>query len=813
MKLEELQVIFSANSVKLQSQMSILNRQLKKLRDDVAKVNESTATSTAEATAKVAESGSSVSKVFEGVVTELAGKGGQIGAIVQGIISKAGPVALAITAGVSLILGALNMVNKAMERVRKAIENIKTAIKFLISSFISLVKQAVTTGAEFTRLKTATNVITQNMGITTDEVDNLREALAQANTYGIEAEEVIKTLAMSGLVDMARELRTVDARTGETVTGVTALVLGMKDLAAASGYDSATGIERLTRFIRRGEIALADGLIEIGYINKAYSEYAKSIGKTTSQLTEQETAIVRMNIVMEESRKAFGVYASINQTFSKAIQSSQNAFKDTIAMIGDYFAPALNVAGNAIYQFIYGIREFVKSNAESIKSFAVVVASYALAVVRILGNTLSRIPFIGKYFKGLATLSVKTTGAIGKMSSVSSGAATGMDNFADSTARANKELLGLASFDEMNVLNKAEEAGGAGGGGGGFDVGDIGVDIGGGAGELGSMMEGIASEINIKATEIENRINNMIRKINGFFAPLTRFYKIYIEPNYNQIRDAINNLIGTGLIPLGNSIIRLREALFGTQKQTDKTSSSLTFMDIILQPLGWSINNMTNSLLWLIEGLRRLSIKLTELNYKLIEAKLKFDDFIGSLPQRFDDLKNNVVFIMGFIRDFIINAFGEAWKKAAHYIDLIKSRIPSIGEGLSLVGEMISSGFKYIINRLIDKINDFIWRLNSMKLPAVFGRISIGYIPRLAKGGVVNEPTLAQIGESGREAVMPLENNTGWITDLAKMINERGGAGGAINLTVKIGEDKIYDKVVDYLNDKTMLSNTNLLRI
>lgn len=40
-------------------------------------------------------------------------------------------------------------------------------------------------------------------------------------------------------------------------------------------------------------------------------------------------------------------------------------------------------------------------------------------------------------------------------------------------------------------------------------------------------------------------------------------------------------------------------------------------------------------------------------------------------------------------------------------------------------------------------------------------------VPMMAKGGIVTQPTLAMVGERGREAVMPLENNTGWIDELA----------------------------------------------
>lgn len=46
------------------------------------------------------------------------------------------------------------------------------------------------------------------------------------------------------------------------------------------------------------------------------------------------------------------------------------------------------------------------------------------------------------------------------------------------------------------------------------------------------------------------------------------------------------------------------------------------------------------------------------------------------------------------------------------------------------------------------------------------------YVPMLAKGGVVDSPTLAMIGEDGSEAVVPLKNNTEWIHSLAEKLNE-----------------------------------------
>ncbi len=43
-------------------------------------------------------------------------------------------------------------------------------------------------------------------------------------------------------------------------------------------------------------------------------------------------------------------------------------------------------------------------------------------------------------------------------------------------------------------------------------------------------------------------------------------------------------------------------------------------------------------------------------------------------------------------------------------------------------------------------------------------------IPKLARGGIINSATIAMIGEQGKEAVVPLENNTEWMDILAERL-------------------------------------------
>ncbi len=95
------------------------------------------------------------------------------------------------------------------------------------------------------------------------------------------------------------------------------------------------------------------------------------------------------------------------------------------------------------------------------------------------------------------------------------------------------------------------------------------------------------------------------------------------------------------------------------------------------------------------------------------------------------------------------------------------------------------------INVIIDGVNTVIGGLNKLKVPDwvpdVGGKgLNIPKVPRLAMGGIIDSPTIGLIGEAGREAVMPLENNLGWLDELASKLDDRidrGGNGGGNTIT------------------------------
>lgn len=180
----------------------------------------------------------------------------------------------------------------------------------------------------------------------------------------------------------------------------------------------------------------------------------------------------------------------------------------------------------------------------------------------------------------------------------------------------------------------------------------------------------------------------------------------------------------------------------------------------------------------------------------------------------FDSIKR----IFGGIIDFIAGVFTGNWKRAWQGVQDI---FGGIMNGLQAL-------VKAPLNGVIGLINAAISGLNKIKLPSIdipfFGTVGgwgfdIGKIPYLAKGGIIDNPTLAMVGEAGKEAVVPLENNTQGLDLLAAKLMERlGGANisdsdkdRAINIILKIGDLEFARVLIDSINKITKMNGGECL--
>lgn len=170
-----------------------------------------------------------------------------------------------------------------------------------------------------------------------------------------------------------------------------------------------------------------------------------------------------------------------------------------------------------------------------------------------------------------------------------------------------------------------------------------------------------------------------------------------------------------------------------------------------------------------------------------------FGDVIGGISGAISGimktLKGIIQFITGvFTGDWkkawegIKNIFGGVWDSIK---SLFKAPVNVIISGINFllrgVKEGVNSAIK-TINKLSFTVPDWVPGIGGKKFGFNLKEISIKEIPKLARGGIVDSATLAMIGERGKEAVLPLENNTGWMDTLADKIANRNSAPSKIVL-------------------------------
>ncbi|HEU2037073.1 TPA: hypothetical protein VVB83_002205, partial [Streptococcus pneumoniae] len=127
------------------------------------------------------------------------------------------------------------------------------------------------------------------------------------------------------------------------------------------------------------------------------------------------------------------------------------------------------------------------------------------------------------------------------------------------------------------------------------------------------------------------------------------------------------------------------------------------------------------------------------------------------------------------------NAVKNAFSSIGGFFSGVWSTVQSIFVNAGQkVGSAVGGAFRSAVNGVLGTIenvvNGFIGMINGVigminKIPGVsLGGIGYVSLPRLARGGIVDSPTIAMIGEAGKEAVVPLEN-TGFIQTLGRVVS------------------------------------------
>ncbi|AMD96167.1 hypothetical protein AXE83_00575 [Streptococcus sp. oral taxon 431] len=206
--------------------------------------------------------------------------------------------------------------------------------------------------------------------------------------------------------------------------------------------------------------------------------------------------------------------------------------------------------------------------------------------------------------------------------------------------------------------------------------------------------------------------------------------------------------------------------------------------------------------------------------------------------ERWNDVKNalaNVSSWFGNTFTSAYNAVKNAFSSIGSFFSGVWSTVQNIFVNAGqMVGDAVGGAFRSAVNAVLGTIenvvNGFIGMINGVldavrSLPGLGWVGSVGYVslPRLARGGIVDSPTIAMIGEAGKEAVVPLEN-TGFIQTLGRVVSgavvnamagvsPQGGFSGDGDIVIQIGGHEFGRVAIQEINREQERAGQVLLNI
>lgn len=215
-----------------------------------------------------------------------------------------------------------------------------------------------------------------------------------------------------------------------------------------STYSLGEAVQTASEGLKNENSILVDNAGVTKNVAKMWEDYAKSIGKTTNNLTQQEKIQAEVNGILQETKF---------QSNDAAIYA--NTYSGKVAQLSQAFTTMKTAIGNAI---------------QPIAKLFIPIITGAVNVVTRLFTALSGLLALF----GLKADSVETVSSgMGDLATQAGDASDAISGVGDSAKKAGKDAKkasnNLASFDNLNVLQKDTSAsgGGSSGGAGGSSAG------------------------------------------------------------------------------------------------------------------------------------------------------------------------------------------------------------------------------------------------------------------------------------------------------------------------------------------------------
>lgn len=561
---------------------------------------------------------------------------------------------------------------------------------------------------------------------------------------------------------------------------------------------------------------------QLGTINSLNNQISSLRSKYASITTEIDKQAPRVSKVYDKLEKIKAKQTENNskiKQFNKEIKSiNTNNLQKNLNNIGNNISNQIGKIGrmglaivgiqsawSLVHSAIGMVSQYNQQVSTDFEYMRYVIAQAILPVVqtliKLLYTALSYINAITSAWFGINLFGNASAKSFQKMSTS-----------AGQTAKSAKEIKkSLQGFDEMNILQDSSSGGSdsGGGGGGGFTAPSMDLslvqqdipawlqwiidnkDI------ILSVLAGIvAGLVAIKLGLDPIRAIGLGTLVAGIVYTIQSLISYLQDPSWENFGKIIQG-VGVAIIGLGVLIGNIPLAIAGAVVLI--VGTIIKYWDQIKSFFQNGIDWLTNQSDFVHAMFGDTIGNIYDIAVEKLQMVLDiFDNVFTAIKGIFDGL---IMFIKGvFSGDWqmawegIKKIFSSIWEGIKGIVVSVWNFINNLAVKVAeSVGNVISSVFKAIVNSVlrtiesvlnspINAINGLIGVIN--KVPGInLGRLSTFNLPRLARGGVVSQPTQAIIGEAGAEMIMPLENNTKYLDLLAdKILSKMGGKNGVVNV-------------------------------
>ena len=526
----------------------------------------------------------------------------------------------------------------------------------------------------------------------------------------------------------------------------------MEDLKTAMN-----GMTQRLKSVDEGSASAIEGFQKLGI----------SVYDASGQLRDSdklfEEAVYKLQMMEQGTERQvianqiFGKSASnLNILLNTSNEQMQNIIKTQEVL-------ALSMSENAIkmsatYQDAI---DTMKQAGQSLKSTLAEV--FLKPFTNIVKSIIKAITYIKVFIQALFGLKSSPTA---KVEDSVGNVGTNADNSQKKVEKLKRSLMG---FDELNVVPSGQSE-------------DTGIDT-----EIGDLgLNDTKAEFDALFSDEElGKIEKFKEKITGFVEavkknPIVQGIVNIVKTIFGGIREILDSTkesVGGTLTELWNLIVSIWKVIYPVIQLAVDLAVGLIVpaIKIVLQAI--------KSVVGIISAVVDTIIGIVSGIWTMIEGFFTFiyGWLTGDMEMMIDGVET---YLEGFLQ-----FWGSLWDGVKRILsnvwDFIKSVIVGITDGISNV---------------VNAIRDFFGIDGNKKVGYTF---TGGYTPNvaMATGGITTGPTRALIGEAGREAVLPLENNTGWMDALADRIASRNSSPSKIVL--KVGEKELGWATINGINSIT----------